>query len=47
MAAGSSVIMEGGGAEKISTIPRDYFAPEKAGSVYRGVVRLSQFKRAD
>ena len=47
MAAGSDVITDGDDAEKISTISRDYFAPEAAGSAHRKAVRVLQSKRAD
>ena len=45
MAAGSGVIADGDGAEKISTVLRDYLAPEAADSANQEVVRCLQWRR--
>ena len=45
MAAGSGVIADGDGAEKISTVLRGYLAPEAADSANQEVVRCLQWRR--
>ena len=45
MAAWRGVIMDGGRAEKISTISRNYLGPGGADSVYEEVDCFSKFKR--
>ena len=43
MAAGSAVIMDGNGLEKISSILRDYIAPAAADTANHEVARSLQF----
>ena len=46
VAAGSDQITGPEGVVKITQALSDYFAPDAFGSIYRGVVRFLQFKRA-
>ena len=45
MAAGSDVLMDADGAEKISAITFDNCVPEAMDSVYQEIARFLQFKR--
>ena len=47
LAAGSDVVMGGGGAERISAILRDYLGSDAADSAYQEVVRCLHSKRTD
>ena len=46
VAAGSRIILSGDGADRLTDILRENFAPGAADSVYREVVWFSRFKRA-